>query len=123
VHKVLLVDDDEDVLTAIAAILTLAGYAVEEADGIVAARAQMERAIPDVVICDWDLGGETSTSFLLDLAAARPAIGRVLLSGSPFADLEALVETGAVHVALMKPSNVAEVLAAILEALARASPR
>jgi DNA-binding NtrC family response regulator len=123
VPQLLLVDDDHDVLAAIGELLTLAGYDVERADGAFAARAQVERASPDVVICDWDLGGESSKSFLLDLAAARPRIGRVLLSGSPHADWQALVDTGVVHVALLKPCDRSEIVAAIHKAIASASSR
>jgi DNA-binding NarL/FixJ family response regulator len=78
---------------------------------------------PDVVVCDWDLGEELSDSFLHGLAATRPTIGRVLLSGSLGQPWQALVDAGVVHAALTKPFEPSDLVAAMRRAVASASSR
>lgn len=119
--RLLLVDDNAEVRTALRELLAIDGFDVEEADGALTALAHIERAPLDVVICDWDLGGESSEWLLLHLAATQPRVGRVLLSGSAGHYWQSLVDAGVVHVALQKPSEHHEMVAAIRKAIATAS--
>ena len=60
--RVLIVDDDADVREMLAEYLATHGYAVAQADGGVAMRAELERAVPDVVLLDLALPGEDGLS-------------------------------------------------------------
>jgi CheY-like chemotaxis protein len=111
--RVLVVDDDDDILGAVADILTLAGCVVETASTLGEARAKVAWTRPSLVFCDWDLGGdERSSTFLRTLARDRPEIALVLVTASARAEWKALVEGGVVQRTIGKPFDAHELLTA-----------
>jgi DNA-binding NarL/FixJ family response regulator len=110
--RVLIVDDNElnaralkralgrrhDVKTALTA---------EEALG------EVERATPDAVVCDFELGRETSAAFLRAITERFPTVRRVLYSASRPEQWGELVADKLIDIALAKPTSLDQLMAAI----------
>ena len=80
--EVLVVDDDPALRLLCRINLELDGHVVREAASLDAARAELERAAPEVVLLDRHVGGEDGLD-LLDVIEALELPSRVvLLSGS-----------------------------------------
>jgi DNA-binding response OmpR family regulator len=62
-HRILVVDDDPDVLALVSMVLSLDGHEVLEATSPLEAQAVLEEAAPDLVITDLNFGTETSLDF------------------------------------------------------------
>jgi signal transduction histidine kinase/ActR/RegA family two-component response regulator len=77
-HKrVLVIDDDTRVRDALVLLLQCAGATVDAAQSAAAARSVLERAVPDVIVCDIAMPVEDGYSFIRSLRAAgnqTPAI-------------------------------------------------
>jgi DNA-binding NtrC family response regulator len=111
--RVLVVDDDEDVLGAIADILTIVGCEVDTAMTLGEARAKVAWTRPALVMCDWNLGGgERSGPFLSAIACERPSVARVLVTGSARSEWKALVDAGIVQHFIVKPFDAHDLVAA-----------
>lgn len=89
--KVLLVDDDASVRTAVAALLTSAGCEVLSADGGSAALRLLEQGkAPSVALIDYAMPGMTGTELAARLKESHPNIAIVLMSG--YAETDALTQ-------------------------------
>jgi DNA-binding response OmpR family regulator len=120
--KVLVLEDDEDLAESLRELFRSVGCAVRVALGLDGAREMIAVESFDVVISDWNLGGERSGGFLRDLAGQRPQVGRILLTGSDRAEWEALVAEGVVHAAIEKPFELEVLTAAVVAASMRVRP-
>jgi DNA-binding response OmpR family regulator len=69
VKRVLVIDDDPNVVEVITVNLEAEGYTVETAVDGRAAWAHLMAALPDVVILDWMLPGRSGIDLLHDLRA------------------------------------------------------
>jgi two-component system cell cycle sensor histidine kinase/response regulator CckA len=110
--RVLLVDDDESVRTALAAGLTVLGWQARTAAGADEGEAVALAWRPDVLVLDQIMPGRHGTELLAGLRAAGLACPAVLLSGcipGEGIDREAL----GLAAVLVKPVRLAE-LAAVL---------
>jgi len=85
---VLLVDDEPLVRASTADMLTELGYEVVEADSGQDALALIEVRVPDLVITDHLMPGLSGTDLALVLAAERPGLPVLIVSG--YADLDGL---------------------------------
>jgi len=72
--KILIVEDEPAIRELIAVNLRHAGYTVSEAETAEAARIQLDAALPDLVLLDWMLPGQSGVEFARKLRAeARTA--------------------------------------------------
>jgi len=110
--RVLVVDDDEDVLESVYDALLLFGCRAAKAMSLTEARASVARERPEVVICDWNLDGEHSDRFLRELAAERD-VALILLTGSGRDEWQRLVTEGVVQLAIVKPFDLYALAAAV----------
>ena len=114
VMHILVVDDDEDVLTVLVEILRAAGFAVTAAGGGAAMReilAADHREI-DAVVLDCQMPGEPSTDLALHAKNLRLPV--VMISGH-VASMQFADENGLQM--LRKPFRSSELLAAIRQAI------
>lgn len=79
--RVLIVDDDRDVREMLAEYLASHGYTVAQADGGVAMRTELERAVPDVVLLDLALPGEDGLT-LARYLRERYDLGIIMVTGA-----------------------------------------
>jgi two-component system phosphate regulon response regulator OmpR len=79
--RVLIVDDDREVRDMLAEYLASHGYEVAQADGGQAMRAELERAVPDVVLLDVGLPGEDGLT-LARYLRERYELGIVMVTGA-----------------------------------------
>jgi DNA-binding NtrC family response regulator len=117
VLRILLVEDDRDVLLLLQHVLLDAGYAVDCADGVATARALLRKNVYDLVLTDGRLGDGSG------IAVADEAIER---------RMQALVVTGYTlkmaaegldrHQYLMKPVRPQEILDAVERRIGTARP-
>jgi CheY-like chemotaxis protein len=70
--SVLLVEDDEDAREILALLLEQAGAEVRQADSVTGALEALDRAVPDLVLCDISMPDADGYSFARALRA-RPA--------------------------------------------------
>jgi DNA-binding NtrC family response regulator len=110
---ILILDDDNDFAEVVALILHYRGHAVRIALDLEAARRELERQAPDVLLCDYSLHGCSSDALLAWVHATRPEIHRVLFSGLPAEDWSHLVVAGLVHHALRKTASLSSLCSAL----------
>jgi two-component system phosphate regulon response regulator OmpR len=79
--RVLIVDDDQEVRDMLTEYLASHGYEVTQADGGKAMRAELERAVPDVVLLDVGLPGEDGL-MLARYLRERYELGIVMVTGA-----------------------------------------
>jgi signal transduction histidine kinase/ActR/RegA family two-component response regulator len=113
--KVLLVDDDADVRRMTAALLADLGCLPEEAICGDDALDRLEKSAPDIVITDYAMPGMTGAELGRRLAALRPDLPVLIISG--YMDVEALERTWTGPV-LAKPFDRRELAARLAQTLA-----
>ncbi len=116
--RLLLLDDEENVVRALRRLLTARGYEVEYFTDPNAALARAEVTPFDLVISDYRMPQMDGVQFLTALREKQPDAGRLILSA--YTDLTALL--GAINEAqiyrfVSKPWNEAELLTVIEQAL------
>jgi two-component system C4-dicarboxylate transport response regulator DctD len=79
--RVLLIEDDEDVLVSTAQALTLAGFAVESFASVERARVHVAFDAPVIVVCDVRLPGLSGTEWLPEIRAVDAELPVVLVTG------------------------------------------
>jgi DNA-binding NtrC family response regulator len=104
-RRVLVVDDEVQILKALARILRKAGHVVETTTSPRAALELLSSFAPHVVLSDFRMPEMTGAELLAEVARRYPAMRRVLLTG--YADL-CVCEPGLVI--LTKPWNDREIL-------------
>ena len=120
---VLIVDDDASVRSMVAEYLSEHGYAVTQADGGVAMRAEIERSLPDVVLLDVRMPGEDGLT-LARFLRERYDVGIIMVTGAgEVVDRVVGLEIGADDY-VTKPFDPRELLARLKSVMRRiqASP-
>ncbi|MGZ3479291.1 MAG: response regulator [Myxococcaceae bacterium] len=113
-RRVLVVDDDPDILDALSEILEVEGYEVQRARNGREALQRLERGLPDLVLLDLMMPVMDGWEFARSLSpAARPPI--IVLSADRNVSSRAR-EIGAVEW-LAKPFELAQLLAAVRRAV------
>ena len=79
--RVMIVDDDPQVLEMLSEYLTSHGFDVAQADSGQAMRAALERAVPDVVLLDLNLPGEDGLA-LARYLRGRYDLGIIMVTGA-----------------------------------------
>jgi PAS domain S-box-containing protein len=116
--RILLVDDDPDVRSIAAAMLSDAGYEVVEASSGAAALDALERAEcrTDLVLADIVMPGINGVEFVVIVRRTWPDLPVLLMTG--YAD-SGLLRKGAEHEVLRKPFRAAELEAKVQRAMVR----
>lgn len=113
---VLVVDDEKAVLEGMKTLLGGLGCDVSAVDGTARAVASANRALPDVVICDYRLSGEDDgLDTVNQLRKAHPGLPAILVTGDTSADRLREVRDAGLTV-LHKPIRVDNLKTAIEEA-------
>ncbi|HEY1113032.1 MAG TPA: response regulator [Chitinophagaceae bacterium] len=115
--RILLVDDNEDLLLITQVILKSQGYAVELAKTIREAETAMAGGLPALILMDVNLCGEDGAAYCRELkeAPASKGIRIVLMSGDD--DLPGLAGSGADDF-LAKPFDFSELVGKVSVQLA-----
>ena len=119
--RVLVIDDDWEVLEALSDMLSFIGHRVTAVRTVLEGKYALAWREPQVVVTDLNLAGELSIELLEHARDRHPEIGRVLLTGSFPHDRSVIIARSLVHVALSKPVSASELRQAIELARAHAS--
>ena len=118
-RRILVVDDDRDVVQFLAGLLRKAGYTPILAMDAMQAMMQAQREVPDLILTDISMPAGGGLTFLerVNRSGKTSHIPVLVLTGSDEPDLESrALANGAVRV-LRKPCDNAVLLAAIRAAL------
>lgn len=120
VARVLLVDDDDGIRSAVRRALEAQTHQVDEADSGAAALATLARGTPDVIVLDVGLPDQSGLEVLSELRRRNPALPVILLTArAEEADRVLGLDLGADDY-LTKPFSVRELMARIRAVLRRA---
>ncbi|QBF32564.1 response regulator transcription factor [Thalassococcus sp. S3] len=122
-RKVLLIEDEPNIIEAIRFLLTRDGWQVEtHSDGTTAVEA-VKRAAPDLVILDVMLPGRSGMEILKDLREidATRALPVLMLTARGQSRDRDMAEKAGVSRFMTKPFSNTEVLTAVRDLLAQAS--
>lgn len=117
-YRILCVDDEPNILSALRRMLSMQGYQVSVAESGPAALSLLAQEKPDVIICDMRMPQMTGVEVLEQACKLSPATMRLLLTGA--ADHQDTIEAinrGQVYRYLGKPWNDGELLAVIRSAI------
>jgi CheY-like chemotaxis protein len=112
-HRILLVDDEEDVRDALTGLLKQAGHQVDDVGTGEDAIALFERDRFDCVITDLALPGLSGITLSRVVKDRRPDVFVILMTGSSENFEPAMVRAAGVDRLLIKPSGRTELLAAV----------
>lgn len=119
-QTLLLVDDEEYILSALRRLLRTDGYRILTAPGGEDALATLSRENVDVILSDQRMPGMTGTELLRRARDLRPDTIRIVLSG--YTELESVtsaINEGSVYKFLTKPWNDEQLRANVAEAFRR----
>jgi DNA-binding response OmpR family regulator len=117
--EILLVDDDQSVLTVVSRILRKSGYRVTTALSLAKALAVIQKQTFNVVIYDLSVGaGQTLDDVLAQLRAAQPNLPVLLITGYAGPETEGDVERLGIEL-LEKPFDGDELVARVSELVRR----
>lgn len=117
--EILVVDDQEAVRDVLTRILSAAGYRCATAGSVVEAKAELDRSLPDLVLCDIDMPGESGLVLVEHLHRAAAHVGVLMVTAY---DEPAMAELALDHGALgylIKPFERNEILINVAAALRR----
>ena len=117
--EILLVDDDQSVLTVVSRILRKSGHRVTTALSLAKALAILQQQTFNVVIYDLSVGaGQTLDNVLAQLRAAQPKLPVLLITGYAGPETEGDVERLGIEL-LEKPFEGDELVARVSELVRR----
>jgi DNA-binding response OmpR family regulator len=82
VKNVLVVDDEQSLRLLCRVNLELEGHSVREASSLAAAREQIERETPDVILLDLHVGNDDGVDLIDEIRTLELPVRIVLLSGT-----------------------------------------
>jgi putative two-component system response regulator len=116
-ERVLIVDDDERNLRMLSRILSRSGYRCTTAQDPMTARAALDAAPFDVIVCDVVLPGESGLDLVADALSTYTQMAAVMVSGLDDVDLaDRALRLGA-YGYIVKPFTANDVLMRVLGAL------
>ena len=107
--RVLVVDDEPDIVAALTGALTYWGYAVSTAHDGPAALQQVKAARPHVVLLDINMPGMDGLEVLRHLRELDPEVGVIMVSGQGDAETRQTALTLGAADYLRKPMRLQEV--------------
>src|SRR3954465_13616571 len=117
-HKILVVDDDNDMCLLLTRFLTRNGYTVASANSGQAATEWMKKNKPDLVLCDFRLDDRTGVELLARIKDMHPGVSVIIITGySDVKDAVEVMKLGAYDY-VTKPLFPDEILLTIKKALA-----
>ena len=116
--RVLVVDDEEDAREMLAAILTQAGFDVDDAADGFAALSKVSHYRPDVVVTDLRMPGMTGVDLLQRIRRIHGDVPVILATGLETWDLCTAAEAYGAVTCLVKPIELDELVWHIEMALA-----
>ncbi len=116
-HRVLLVDDEKDIVRTFTLFLERSGYVVDSAGSGGEALAKLGESPYDVVVFDYKLPDITGTELLRRFNAMQPGAVKVMLTGFPSLEKAAESLMHGVDSYLLKPVDMNELLAVIEDKL------
>lgn len=121
-ERLLVIEDDPDLLAVMVRVLTRAGYAVDGAPSGVKGLAFAEASPPNLVLTDIIMSDMDGIEVLLSLRKRRPDVPVVAVSGGgklPGAEFLDLASRLGAAATLCKPFSSEELLAVVQETLVR----
>ena len=109
-----LILDDEPRVSEMLALLLGRTYRVRVADTTRAAFAMISERLPDVLLCDFQLGEGTANSFLRVVRCRWPSIWCVLHTGSEIEHWQGLIWDSVVDEILIKPAPYERIFDALI---------
>lgn len=118
-RRILVVDDDPDVLLFLTRLLQRTGYTVLTALDAAQAVTQAHQQAPDLIVTDMTMPAGGGLSMLARLTTSTKAgpIPIIVLTGSDDPELEARAQAAGVRCVLRKPCDNAVLLESIKTAL------
>ena len=113
--RVLLVDDDPDILEAFQWVLEHYGAVVTAVGSAVAALAALERSRPDVLLCDIAMPGENGYDLMRQVAARDPALPAAALTAFGEIADPGRARAAGFRMQLGKPIDAAVLVAAVAD--------
>ncbi|MEA2180722.1 MAG: cyclic di-GMP phosphodiesterase [Solirubrobacteraceae bacterium] len=117
--RALVVDDDPQVRRLLARVVESEGYACDEAGTVVEARERLREHQPAIVLVDVHLPGASGVTLARELAAERPGVAVLMISGADDVEIARIAMDAGAHGYLLKPFRAAEVAIAIENVLRR----
>jgi DNA-binding NtrC family response regulator len=114
-RDVLILDDDAMITRALARLLR-GRHTVRLAHTPAEALALMEERLPEVLLCDFELGQGTASELLRTVKTRWPAVRCVLHSASRMELWTELLRDRIIDHVVAKPASVADLLASMNEA-------
>ncbi|MCQ1550109.1 MAG: response regulator [Candidatus Accumulibacter phosphatis] len=116
-RTILLVDDEENILTALRRVLRREGYQILTANSGRDGLEQLGSHAVDVIVSDQRMPGMSGVEFLRQARASRPETVRIVLSG--YTELQSITDAineGAIYKFMTKPWDDEQIRANIAEA-------
>ena len=108
--KLLLVDDEEDFILALAERLHLRNYDTKGATSGEAALSEIEKERPDIVVLDLKMPGMSGMEVLREIKTRDPSIDVIILTGSVDSEIgEVALKAGATY-HMVKPMDIEDLL-------------
>lgn len=118
--RVLLVDDEPNILTSLRRLLRAEGYAIRAAEGGEQALALLAEEPAEVIVSDMRMPHMSGAEFLKQARERWPGSVRILLTGyADVASTVAAVNEGGIHAYLNKPWDEAQLLQTLRGAVER----
>jgi response regulator RpfG family c-di-GMP phosphodiesterase len=118
-EKIIVVDDEPEVLELLADVLNEEGYALESSDGADAALQKMRTQHFDLLLTDIAMPGMDGIALIREAKRLQPDLIPIVMTGNATLDTaRAAVKSGAFDYVL-KPFDVAEIRKAVIGALER----
>ena len=89
-HKILVIDDDNDIVILLKRFLTKHGYLVETANSGKQGESLIETFIPDLIMCDYRLDDMDGAVLLTKIKAVNPSLPVIIITG--YSDLRTAVK-------------------------------
>lgn len=122
-HRILIVDDDNDIRTLLTRFLTKNNYEAANVRSGAAAIDWMRENTPDLILCDFRLEDITATELLPEIREMHPGAAVIVITGySDVKDAVEVIKLGAYDY-VTKPLFPDEILLTIRQALEAASGR
>jgi len=119
-YKILCVDDEPNILSALRRMFMLSGFEVEEANSAAEALQKLEQSEFHLVLSDMQMPEMNGAEFLAQVRDRWPKVMRLMLTGT--ADLKTAISAineGEIYRYLTKPWNDEEVVSTVKSALER----
>ncbi len=115
--RVLVVDDDENILHAFRSFLRKEQYVMEAASSAEEALSKLRRSLYDVIITDIRMRGQSGVTFCLHIKHRYPDLPVILITGHPDLMSEAEAKKLGADYFFVKPLELDKLRRAIRECL------